>query len=310
MKAQDLARKFRSLIVPEAGRALLEIDYRSFHAAMLAFEARDHVYMRLARMEGGVHSYLAAIMVGEPADINWPDRKLEDYLERIKKEHTHIRNEKAKRSILGWQQGMEGFLLSQENPEIFPKRSDGERMIQQINETFPDCARYRREVIRRAHNQGFLKSRYGYIRWFHEALKRCPKCKPGWIKDNGKWINRISCPACKNERLVNGDEAKEAAAFENSNNAHGHLKDKTLELEQLGLLERAKHVNYVHDSLVFEPSKREAEQLAQQIAQVMVQPNPVLVDEEMAPEGMWVGVEAKISYKSLAEQEVLPLDLK
>jgi len=307
VKAKDLALKFRSLIIPAPGRVLLELDFRSFHAVMLAFEARDHAYMRLARMEGGVHSYLAGLMTGHPADISWDDQKLEAHLTWIKSEFRDIRNNKAKQAILGWQQGMESYLLREQCPEIFPKLRDAQETIEIIKQAFPDCDRYRREVIRRAHNQGFLQSRYGYVRWFYEALRRCSKCSKGWTKQSGKWTNPINCLKCKGERLENGDEAKEAAAFENSNDAHGHLKDKVLELAERGLLARARHVNYVHDSLVFEPDYKGWETIANEIAKIMESPNLTLIDEEMAPEGMWVGVEIKISYQSLAKQEIIKL---
>lgn len=56
-----LARAFRRMIVASPGHRLVSLDYRSFHALTLGFEAKDPDYMRMARID--LHSFIAATQI-------------------------------------------------------------------------------------------------------------------------------------------------------------------------------------------------------------------------------------------------------
>lgn len=261
----------------------MKCDYKSFHAVMMGFLARDREFLRIARMD--VHSYLCSYMVGQPASPLWSDEDLNGYLKEIRRYFPDIRDKNAKQAVLGWQLGMEGGTLFTNNPGIYAKRKDADAAIDLINNLFQGCVRYRKEKMLQAHKQGFLLSPYRYLRWFWDVFRTCPQCH---------YQNRERCGRCKGLGLVIGEEAKEAISHDVQSCAHGHIKDVMLRLEEQGINERANLVNQVHDDLEFDVPEEEISWLVPSIKKEMEKPNPLFVDPELAPDGLAFQVDIKI----------------
>lgn len=260
---------FRSMIKAREGHVVLEFDFKSFHAQTLAFEAQDADYLRLAKLD--IHSYLAARLVREPRSsvcLSWPDDQLAEYLAWIKKNHKFVRDEKAKRAILGYGFGMGAKRLYNMNRESFDNLRDATRTVDMLNASFPVCKAWRDTVRLQAHEQGCLISRFGYIRWFWEVCK---------------WNGRAFVPG--------GDDSEAAIAFLPANDAFGHMRHVMLELERLGLNERYHLINNVHDSLVFECAENLIDE-AMQVKRIMERPSLVLVNS-ICPNGLSVEVDVQ-----------------
>lgn len=264
------AKVFRKMIRASEGKVIMEFDFKSFHAQTLAFEAEDPNYLRLAKLD--IHSYLAAHFIHEPKAkyiIEASDAELKDYLKWIKKNHTFVRDFKAKRAILGYGFGMQYKKLYDMNKESFADQKEAKRLLKLLDDLFPRAKAWRDEIRQRAHQQGYLISRHGYIRHFWEVYR--------WR--GGEWKS--------------GDDSEAAIAFLPANDAFGEMRDRMLWTSEKGLDERYGLCNNVHDSLVFECPTPLVEEALVLIKGIMQTPSKVLVNS-VCPNGLSVGVDVKI----------------
>jgi DNA polymerase I len=226
---KESGQRFRSVVVAEPGHMLLSFDYRGFHALYLAHLARDRDFERLVRLD--VHSYLTAHFLRLPCyenALSWPDDQLRDWLGGIKKEHHHTRNSKVKHALLGYNNGMGYRKLFATYRDFFDREREAKRFLELLDALFPTAAKYRRDTQERAHEQGFLISQFGCIRYFWEVKR---------YAGNNEWKH--------------GDDAEAAISFPAQNHAHCHLKDVMLRLDAEGWLDRAGFVTPIHDDLTF-----------------------------------------------------------
>jgi hypothetical protein len=259
---------FRSMVEAPDGYTILSFDYKSFHAQTLAFEAQDKDYLRLAKLD--IHSFLTAYLVRE-ADrdrlLQLPDEELSARLRDIRGRHTSIRDQQAKRAVLGYGFGMGWRKLYMLNQESFGSQSEAKRVLDTLNGLFPKACRWRDEVRMRAHEQGYLMSRAGCIRWFWEVFK--------W--DGSKLV-------------PGGDDSESAVAFLPANDAFCHIKDAMLRLEQRGLLEKYGLCNQIHDDLMFVCPDSLVGEAVSEIRMEMERPSDTLIDPVVAPAGLVVEV--------------------
>lgn len=278
---KDLANMFRGMIRAPEGKVLLEFDYRSFHAQTLAFEAQDAEYLRLAKLD--IHSYLTAHLIRHPDRdrlLTLPDEDLREALGRIKKQHQFVRDYKAKRAILGYGFGMGWRKLYMMNREAFDTQADAKRTLDTLDGIFPKACAWRSEIRLKAHEQGYLLSRFGCVRWFWEVMK--------W---NGSGWE------------PGGDDSESAVAFLPANDAFCHIKKAMLNLNRAGLLAQFGLINQIHDALMFECPLELEEECIKNVKMVMEAPSDVLVDPIVAPGGLSVevGVSRGLSWDKMSE---------
>jgi uracil-DNA glycosylase family 4 len=264
------AKLFKSMIAAEPDHVLLNFDYKSFHAQTLAFESKDKDYLRLAKLD--IHSYLTAHLMHEPRAkgcLAWGDDELREYLAWVKEKWSFVRDYKAKRAILGYGFGMGYVKLYEMNKESFESRTDAKRTLDMLNAQFPVTAAWRDEIKMRAHEQGYLLSRHGYIRYFWEVFRY----------KGGHW-----------ER--GGEDAEAAIAFLPANIAFGEMRDRMLNICEKNLDNKYGLVNNVHDSLVFHCPKNYADEAIAAVKNIMEEPSKVLVNT-ICPKGLSVEVGVK-----------------
>jgi DNA polymerase I-like protein with 3'-5' exonuclease and polymerase domains len=260
---KELADMFRSMIIAKEGHTLVEFDYKSFHAQTLAFEAEDKDYLRLAKLD--IHSYLTAHLVRHPnrdSLLGQPDQELADALRQIKREHRFVRDYKAKRAVLGYGFGMGYRKLYSMYQEAFDNEADAKRVVDTLNALFPRANAWRDEIRRLAHDQGYLISRFGCIRYFWEVYK--------WA---GRWI-------------PGGNDSEAAIAFLPANDAFCHIKEamRTLHPRWGRYL-----INQIHDALMYELPDAEVPDAIASIRATMESPSPIL-NNSVAPAGLAVEV--------------------
>ena len=257
-----LAVSFRRMIEARPGYRLWEMDLKSAHALTLGFEAQCPEYMRLARMD--IHSYLAAHLeqVPDARDcLGWPDDQLAEFLADIKHRFKSTRDDRAKPSILGLGFGMGYRKLYRMNRESFGSEGDAKRVREMIEALFPRIFQWQTEVRRRAHQQGFLLSRHGSIRWFQDVYHM----------------------DYQRDRMTAGENSESALAFLPSNDAFGYLKDVMLKLERQGeWMTRCGLMIPLHDALVMEMPRDLEDEGVPLIYSAIIEPNPVL-------DGLWIG---------------------
>jgi DNA polymerase I-like protein with 3'-5' exonuclease and polymerase domains len=264
------ARIFRTMVRARPGHTILEFDYKSFHVQTLGFEARDDVMMRMGRLD--IHSFTTAafLHLATPAQmIAMSDEELKAFLGRVKKEHKYTRDAQCKHALLGYNNGMGYGKLWKQYMEFFESQSQAKQVMAILDHIFPKSKAYRDAIVQKAHDQGYLISRHGYIRYFWEVQK--------W--KGGDWTH--------------GDDREAALCFFTQNDAHGEIKDRILTIADRGLDERYGMLNTIHDSIIFECPNELVLDCIRDIRGIMEAPSLVLVDPVVAPNGLSVEVDVQ-----------------
>lgn len=297
----ELANEFRKIIRPRSGHVLISFDFSAFHVLTLGFEAKCPDYMRLARLD--IHSYLAGHLLRLEDRDNWlrlPTEDLERRLGEIKRDHAPVRNKKAKPGILGYGLGLGASKLYDLNLESFANKKEAQGVLDMLNTLFPKVAAFREDIKALASQQGYLLSRHGYIRWFHDIYSY-RQVSDGYEPAPGEFLKMGRNG--KRYKRATGEEGEAAIAQLVQNDAHGHIKDVMLALDQTGACERYGLVNQIHDELLFECPVALLDDCLQDVSTEMEKPSTILVDPIVAPNGLACGIEASIGRESWAGME-------
>lgn len=286
-KHGKLADTFRAIIRhPE--KLIIEWDYKSFHVLTTGFEAHCPEYMRLARLD--MHSFIAWHFLKLPgADelYSLPDEELGSKLSWFKsdKKRKYVRDKQSKPAILGI-----GFGLGEEkfynmNLEHFSSLAEANKLRNLIKGIFPRVFVWQDEIRETAHQQTFLKSRYGSMRWFYEV--KVPDGRGGWRS---------------------GEQGEEAIAFLPATDAFGHIRAAMLELRRRGLDKKWGMFNTVHDSVLTLVHPSDLDEHIADFYPILTAPSKVLIDPVLAPHGLAVDVEASAGV-SWAKSDLKELSL-
>lgn len=182
--------------------------------------------------------------------LEMSDEELGNKLSWIKKNHKHIRDSQAKPAVHGVGFGMGVHKFYKLNKHAFSSIEEPKRILSLLRKLFPDVFVWQDYIKELAHNQTYLISRYGYIRYFWDVYDfrllpefRAPKSdyEKVFKTNEGKYWLR-----------TDGQQVKEAIAFLPANNAFGKKKEAMRDMEELGLLEKWRLVLDNHDELLFE----------------------------------------------------------
>ena len=277
--------EFRSMVKASPGHKIMEFDFHGFHVATLAFEARDKAMMRMGRLD--IHSFVTAHFLHLPnaeKAFDMEDGELREYLAWVKKTYKHIRNAQVKHALLGYNNGMGYKKLFTQYMEFFDDMKQAKQVMSLLDGLFPDAKKYREDICMKAHEQGYLISRHGYIRFFWEVF-------------------RVKYYAGK-PHYSHGDDHEAALCFFTQNDAHGELRERILTLADSGLDERFNLINTIHDSLMFEPSEGLVEECHSVVKSIMEAPSLVLIDPVIAPNGLQVDVDVKLGDDWASAKEI------
>lgn len=307
-KHGELAKAVRNLIKAADGKILIEFDMKAFHAKTLGWLARSPAYMRLSDLD--IHSYVAAHFIKGQIELgkkglgkalgeyelmewcqdtegleNWlslPDEELSVKLANIKRKYKSIRDEKAKRAILGIGFGMGASKLYKMNKEAFGSTAEANSIILLVRRLFPEVFEWQEATKDRAHRQSFLLSMHGSIRRFFEVKR--------WDPQDRRWKG--------------GENAEECLAFLPASSAFGEIKDRIIEMEELGLLERYGLINHIHDSVVFECPLELVDECIPTIKAILERPSTILVDSVMGAFQCSADVQMGVRWGELKEIKV------
>ena len=284
IKHGRLAKATRKIVAAPPGYLLSEWDFKSYHVLTTGFEAEDPTYMRMARLD--MHSFIAGCFLNlwKPEIMEETDEALLERFRWLKCDaaRKRVRDKQAKPSILGVGFGMGARRLYQENLEHFPDERTARRFLELLQHVFPKVFAWQGRIRRLAHEQTYLKSRFGMIRRFYEVFV--------WDSKKHDWKN--------------GDQAEEAVAFLPANHAFGNIRECLKEMDRRGLSEKYGLINNVHDSLMYcFPADLRDEHIAE-VYPVLIQPSRVLKHPTIAPSGLIVDAECSIGKDWSVMQEV------
>lgn len=174
------------------------------------------------------------------------DRRVE--LAKIKHEYKEVRDQKAKRAILGLGFGMGAEKLWRMNPETFESPLDAVALIDLIQSLFPRAFKeYPEGIEKRIRQSPRLVSPTGHQRWV-------------WAQD-----------------------LEQAVSFEPANIAHCHMFDSMLIMQERGLLARWQLVNMIHDCLIFHCPNDLVDECIEGSREIMERQSTVLVESSLGP---------------------------
>jgi len=271
----ELANKFRQCIVAEPGHKLVELDYTAYHARTLGLAAQDAAYMKLAAMD--IHSFVAGHMIKYPGietALTLSDGDLKQLLEEIKSKHKNVRNFKAKPAILGIGFKMGKRRLYYENRDSYENEAEAGKLISLLHELFPNVFKWQDAICEKADKDGRLINSWGACRWFWEVTK--------WARRDGQWVKST------------GRDAEKATAYLPSSNAHFMLRDKLLQANSQGWLDRYGLINVIHDAVLFHCPTNLVDECVHNIKALMEAPVLQMADLKVAPAGFTCGAEAMV----------------
>lgn len=271
LKHGRLAKATRGIIAAPEGYTLAEADFKSYHVLTTGFEAECAEYMRMARLD--MHSFIAGIFTRQwGAELmEQPDDALLEKFAWFKQDagRKRVRDKQAKPSILGVGFGMKKRRLFQENMEHYANEAEAGRFLAILEDVFRPVFDWQARIQKQAHEQAFLKSRFGHIRRFYEVFR--------WDGRKGVWGH--------------GDQAEEAVAFLPANHAFGNIRECMKAQERLGIAEKYGLCNSIHDSFVYVFPTRMREEFLSEVVPVLRAPSAVLTHPVLAPRGLEVDVE-------------------
>jgi len=286
-RRKELAKKFRQCIEAPSGYKLIEFDYKAFHSLTTALESRDKVMYRLAPLDP--HSFVTGHLVKFPGIetcLSLNDGDLKAYLNEIKKRYPNVRDFQAKPAAHGTNFGQSAKRLYFEYSEHFENQKAAERLLDLMRSLFPNLFSWQERIIEKADDDGKLISKWGYVRRFWDAMV--------WQKrySDGKWIRK------------RGKGAPAAMAFLPANDAHIMMRDKEMQAEEKGWLDRYGFVNSVHDALWFLCPTKLVDECVINIVELLESPVPQLADSVMCPNGFVCKIDGTIG-DNLGDMEAL-----
>jgi DNA polymerase family A len=279
-----LAHAIRGMVRAPDGHVIVEADFKSYHVLTTGFEAESAPYMRMARLD--MHSFITGCFLNlwSPRIMEESDDVLLDKFRWLKsdRDRKRIRDKQAKPAILGIGFGMGARRLYQENLEHFDGEKTAKRLLDMLKAVFPEVFKWQDRIRQLAHQQQYLRSRFGHLRRFYEVFT--------WR--NGSWSP--------------GDQAEEAVAFLPANHAFGNIRECMKEQRTRGLDERFGLCNNVHDSFVYVFPETMLDEFLATVVPVLTAPSKVLTHPTLAPAGLTVDVEV-CAGRTWADMAEIPL---
>jgi uracil-DNA glycosylase family 4 len=277
-KHSELGQEFRGIIEAEVGYEFSEIDYKTFHVAVMGWVANDPSYIKYSQMDP--HSIFGSHIVDDP-DIPPVDlermtpAQIKEITTKFKAKYKEVRQNVAKPSVLGNQLGLGPMRLHRQNRKYITSKGEAERLQAILARLFPIVEKAKVFLQELAHRQKYLSNPWGRRQDFWEVFTYA------WDKRIGNW------------KRGSGGDSERAIAFMVQSCAFGMIAEKILECERLGYNERFQWINTIHDSSQF---YHRLEQRAEFIAKVIsIYTTPCIwLKAPACPEGLVVGVDYSV----------------
>jgi hypothetical protein len=237
-------------LLADASCRLLEVDWSGIESVLVGYflhhhqidEASAAAYVRLSRL--GLHAAVAAIKLGKPADLSWPDDELQEYLREVKHSDS-LTYDTCKRVVHGTNYGVTPYGLAERFPDLFPSIKSAEETQQFLFALAPGLPKWHLAVRQHAKAVGFLGGLspegvppsiwdhpFGYRHNFWDVLAYRPADEVTtrrWLKDP-KMAGRIVYLHGRPFKVVWGGDSKRVIAYFPQSTGAGALKRAELRL--------------------------------------------------------------------------------
>lgn len=255
----EIASAIRGTIKASPGCKLIEIDWNSMEAQLLAYFANEPAYGRMSKL--GAHAYMLSHYVGKPTDVNWEDDKIKRYHDDLKKQYpSEYQICKICNLADSYDIGVD-HLAKQLNRT----RKEAQEMKDLRKRMFPNLAAWQKDVRMRAHVDGKLMNPFGYLRYFFEVFKK---------RTDGTWGL--------------GREAWEVLAFLPQSTNAAMMREVILLIDELQL-DFAWLLIGIHDAVLMEAIEDRVDETIQRVLEIMTRPWAELG-------GLSIGVDIKTGF--------------
>lgn len=287
-KWTKIGQRFRYLINAPKGHTFLEFDKKSFHVAMMGYQAKSARYIRFSQLDPHTifTSYIMPKDWGEPVDLSWSDNDIMMRCKEIKKRSKleggkphgiDIRQQCAKPTVLGNQLGLGPIKLQRQNRRFIKTIAEAEGYQETLHDLFPEIDEAKEIWRKRADMQHYLYCKeWGFIQWFYDVYQW--RFNPKW----GKWEQK------------NGSDSEKVLGFQVQTWAFGMMDYELMLMEEAGINEEHSYLVSVHDSNILMPEIGKVDKCIEQVTKIMQSPCPIMVNEVTGLGGLAVGVEAQI----------------
>lgn len=286
-KWTKIGQRFRYLINAPTGRTFVEFDKKSFHVAMMGYQAKSSRYIRFSQLDP--HTIFASYIMpkdwGEPVDLNWSDSDILARCKEIKKRSKEagnqphgidIRQQCAKPTVLGNQLGLGPIKLQRQNRRFIRTIAEAEGYQETLHDLFPEIDEAKDVWREQAYNCKYLYCKeWGFIQWFYDVFNW------RWNHHLGKWVRGF------------GSDSEKVLGFMVQTPAFGQMDYELMLMEEAGINEEHSYLVSIHDSNILMPEEGKLDRCVEEVVKIMTAPCPVMRNE-VAPKGMAVGVEASV----------------
>ncbi len=277
-KHTELGQEFREIIQADPGYEFSEIDYKTFHVAVMGYVANDPDYIRYSQMDP--HSIFGSHIVHDPeitpVDIRGMSKEqIKEITKKFKGKYKDIRQHVAKPSVLGNQLGLGSMRLWRQNRKYIRDQSEAEMLQEVLAKLFPKVEQAKTFIREMAHRQKYLTNPWGRLQNFYEVFT---------YAFDKKFMNW---------RLSPGGDSEKCLAFAVQSCAFGMICEKILECERKGYNSRFGWINTIHDSSQFHRRIVDRDAFIELVIPVYIAPCEWL-KAPACPQGLQVGVDHSI----------------
>jgi uracil-DNA glycosylase family 4 len=274
-KHTEVGQEFRRIIEAPEAWEFSEVDYKTFHVAIMAWIADDPTYLRYARIDP--HSIFASNIINDPSipivDLqHMTDEEIKAICKRIKASYAEVRQNVAKPAVLGNQLGLGYKRLHAQNKKYIKSEDAAKALQAQLARIFPKVEIAKEHLLELAHRQRELKNPWGRRQEFFEV-----------------YVNKF-VPKFGGWKRLSGSDAEKALAFMVQSCAFGMIAEKILECERKGLNEKYGWINTIHDSSMFLRLVTDRVSFTKEVVPIYQAPCTWL-KASCCPEGLSVNVE-------------------
>jgi hypothetical protein len=277
-KHTDLGQEFRGIIEAEPGYEFSEIDYKTFHVAVMGYVANDPSYIRYSQMDP--HSIFASHIIHDPeiTPVNlqtMTKEQIKEITSKIKEKYKEVRQKTAKPVVLGNQLGLGPLRLYTQNRKYINGVNHAKEMQDILARLFPLVEKAKDFIRELAHRQKYLGNPWGRRQDFYDVFTY------SWDKKFSSW------------KKTGGSDSEKSLAFIVQSCAFGMIAEKILECERLGYNERYQWINSIHDSSQFYRHIEEREEFISLVIPIYTSPCKWLT-APACPNGLAVAVDHSI----------------
>lgn len=280
---ESLSAGFKKCLVAAPGCKLIEADFGGIEAVLTGWFAHDPTYIRLATL--GVHAYVTAHDVGQPASLSWSDADLGAHFKEIKK-HYDKEYQRCKRVVHGVSYGLSAFGMHERYPKIFPSVASAQKVVELFFSLAPSIPKFQRQVREIAHKQHYLGGEghpFHYKHWFWDVYSYRK------ITDAARVARERRGEACsvmngQSYAIQLGEDGKRCVAFYPQSTAAGVGKEAGLRLHTpdhpsyIGnaFYGRTPTRAFIHDSFLLEVPDELVDSVVEKVVREMTRPIPEL----------------------------------